>query len=69
MKQRQSPSEHTAKIAAEIQERDHRDATRAASPLVAAEDAIILDSTHLTIDDVVARAEELVNRVLRGSSA
>jgi CMP/dCMP kinase len=47
-------------VAAELQERDQRDRTRAASPLVPAVDAVILDSTHLTIDQVVERAEELV---------
>lgn len=68
MKQRQAPSEQAAKIAAELQDRDRRDSTRTASPLVAAEDAVILDSTHLSIDDVVARAEELVHEVLRKNS-
>ena len=66
MKQRNAAPEHAPKIAAELHERDQRDSTRAASPLVAAEDAVILDSTHLTIDDVVTRAEELVNKVLHG---
>ena len=36
-----------------IEERDRRDTTRPISPLVAAEDAIEIDSTHLTIDQVV----------------
>jgi cytidylate kinase len=49
-------------VAAELQERDQRDRTRAVSPLVAAADAVILDSTHLTIDQVVERAEELVRK-------
>ena len=49
-------------VAAELQERDQRDRTRAVSPLVAAKDAVILDSTHLTIDEVVERAEELVRK-------
>ena len=64
MKQREAPPEQAAKIAAELQDRDHRDSTRATSPLVAAKDAVVLDSTHLTIDDVVARAEELVRKAL-----
>jgi len=64
MKQREAPPEQASKIAAELHDRDHRDSTRAASPLVAAEDAVVLDSTHLTIDDVVARAEELVKKAL-----
>jgi cytidylate kinase len=47
-------------IAAELRERDRRDRTRAASPLVAAPDAVILDSTHLSEDEVLRRIEELV---------
>jgi cytidylate kinase len=47
-------------IAAELRERDLRDRTRAASPLVAAEDAVVIDSTHLSEDEVVRRIEELV---------
>jgi len=53
-------------VAAELQERDRRDRTRAASPLLPAADAVVLDSTHLSIDQVVAKAEELVRNKLRG---
>jgi cytidylate kinase len=49
-------------IAAELRERDRRDRTRAASPLVAAPDAVILDSTHLSEDEVLRRIEALVAR-------
>ncbi len=66
VKQRDAAPEQAPKIAQELLERDHRDSTRAASPLVAAEDAVILDSTHMSIDEVVAKAEELVNKVLHG---
>ena len=54
-------------MAAELRERDLRDRTRAASPLVAAEDAVILDSTHLSEDEVLARIEELVRERLVAS--
>lgn len=64
LKQREAPPEQASSIAAELLDRDHRDATRAVSPLVPAADAVILDSTHLSIDDVVARAEELVRKAL-----
>src|SRR3981081_2915081 len=37
-------------MAAELRERDRRDRTRAASPLVAAEDAMVLDSTNMSED-------------------
>ncbi len=38
-----------------MEERDRRDSTRAFAPLVPAKDAKVLDSTALTIDEVVAR--------------
>jgi cytidylate kinase len=59
LRQRDAAPEQAPRIAAELLERDVRDST-----LVPAEDAVIVDSTHLTIDDVVARAEELVKKVL-----
>jgi cytidylate kinase len=42
-----------AALTAEIEERDARDRNRAASPLVAAPDAIEIDSTGMGIDEVV----------------
>ena len=50
--------------AAELRERDLRDRTRAASPLAAAPDALLLDSTALSEDEVLARVEEAVHRKL-----
>jgi cytidylate kinase len=47
-------------MAAELRQRDLRDRMRAASPLVAANDAVVLDSTHLSEDEVVDRIERLV---------
>lgn len=46
--------------AAEVRERDERDAGREHSPMVAAPDAVEVDTTGLGIDDVVARIVELV---------
>jgi cytidylate kinase len=46
-------SSSIAALAAEIAERDDRDRTRATSPLVPADDAIVIDSTSLSIDEVV----------------
>ncbi len=51
-------------MAAELRERDLRDRTRAASPLVAAEDAMLLDSTHLSEDAVVEQIERLAREKL-----
>jgi cytidylate kinase len=53
-------------IAAELRERDRRDRTRAASPLVAADDAVTLDSTNMSEDEVLNRIGGLVEQRLAG---
>jgi pantoate ligase / CMP/dCMP kinase len=45
---------------AEIEERDQRDKTRADSPLVQAKDAIYLDSSGLTVEEVVEKISALI---------
>ena len=45
---------------ADITERDRRDTTRTDSPLVAAEDAIVVDSTGMSIDDVFGKMLAIV---------
>lgn len=52
--------------AAELRERDQRDRTRAVSPLQPAADALVLDSTSMSEDEVLRRVEELVQRKLAG---
>jgi len=47
-------------IIRDMKERDERDRNRAESPLQAAVDAVILDSTTLSLDEVLARAEQIV---------
>jgi cytidylate kinase len=47
-------------VLAELRARDERDRTRANSPLVAADDAVHIDSTNLTLDQVAVRAIEIV---------
>jgi CMP/dCMP kinase len=42
-------------VLAELKDRDDRDKTRSASPLVPAEDAIIIDTTGLSIEQVIAK--------------
>jgi cytidylate kinase len=44
----------------ELHERDARDRNRADSPLKPAADAVILDSTRMTLEEVVQRAEAIV---------
>ncbi|MCB1875667.1 MAG: (d)CMP kinase [Chromatiales bacterium] len=49
----------------EIAERDARDTQRAAAPLRAAADALVLDSTAMSIDEVVERILAEAERILR----
>jgi len=48
-----------AALSAEIAERDRRDTTRAVAPLIAVPEAVVVDSTALTIEEVVERVIEL----------
>jgi len=48
----------------ELRARDERDRNRADSPLKPAVDAVLLDSTHMSLDEVVARAEAIVTEKL-----
>ena len=45
----------------ELRVRDHKDSTRDHSPLQKADDAIIIDTTHLAIDEVVKKIVNIVN--------
>ena len=59
----QLPEEATRTLD-ELLARDRRDRSRSLSPLVAAPDAIILDTTSLSIVEVVDRIEEMVHQRL-----
>jgi cytidylate kinase len=48
----------------EIQERDDRDRNRAVAPLRPADDALVLDSTSLSIEEVVQKAQEYIESKL-----
>jgi cytidylate kinase len=50
-------------ILAGMRERDRLDSTRTLAPLRPADDAVILDSTKLSIDDVFKRALALAEDV------
>lgn len=54
-----------ASVLAELRARDERDRTRADSPLVPAPDAILIDSTELTLEQVLQRATEIVDEKLK----
>lgn len=49
-----------AQILAEVKARDERDRNRAVAPLKPAEDALVLDSTALSIDEVVKQALDYI---------
>ena len=51
-----------AQILAEIQERDFRDRNREVAPLKPADDALLLDSTTLSIDEVIAHALDYIQQ-------
>lgn len=65
---RQAPDPKTAQeqhlaeeaVLREMKERDYRDRHRAESPLQPADDAVILDSTAMSLEEVLAKAEEIV---------
>ena len=59
-----SGRDKAAAVASDIQQRDERDRRRAASPLVPAEDAVIIDSTGLSIEDVENAIEKVVRKKL-----
>ena len=50
-----------AALSREIAERDQRDSTRAISPLVASADAVPLDTTGMTVDDVIGRVLQIAH--------
>src|ERR1051325_1259678 len=58
--QEHNPSATFEQTLADITERDRRDTTRADSPLAAATDAIMVDSTGMSIDDVFAKMMAIV---------
>jgi CMP/dCMP kinase len=64
MEQQKIKGEVAASLVADLRDRDRRDRTRAASPLVAASDAVVIDSTNLSEDDVLGKIEELAEKKL-----
>lgn len=65
-RRRASDPAHTAgrtaiqDVATALEERDRSDRTRAASPLMQAEDAVVIDTTGLSIDDALERVMDVV---------
>jgi cytidylate kinase len=65
---RQSPDPQTQEqqqaaeeaVLREMKDRDYRDRNRAESPLKPALDAVVLDSTSMTLEEVLTRSEQIV---------
>lgn len=56
------------KLKSDLRERDRRDSTRAVAPLIPAADAIHIDSSSLTIEEVIQEAERIVALKIRGAA-
>ena len=57
------------RLLTEIRERDDRDRNRATAPLKPAEDALVVDSTAMTIDEVLATVLAYAEQQLGDASA
>ena len=66
MAQQRIKGEVTAHVAEELRERDRRDRTRTASPIMPAPDAVMINSTAMSEDQVLAQVEGLVAGKLKG---
>ena len=59
-----TPEIKPEEVIRDLRARDQRDRTRADSPLKAAEDAVVLDSTDMTLEEAVQAAEAIVQAKL-----
>lgn len=60
-----SPAVQPEEVISDLRARDARDRNRADSPLKPAPDAVLLDSTHMTLDEAVQAAEAIVAAKLK----
>ncbi|MGB9809577.1 MAG: (d)CMP kinase, partial [Caldanaerobacter sp.] len=54
------------KVLEEIKVRDDMDSKRKDSPLIIPENAIVIDTTHLTEEEVVKKVFEEIKKIVRG---
>ncbi len=62
----QAPGSDHSSVSQQLRERDERDRNRASSPLRPAADAIVIDSTVLSLEEVLTRIEDLVRPLFAG---
>jgi cytidylate kinase len=63
------PAQQPEEVIRDLRERDLRDRNRAYSPLKPAPDAVLLDSTHMTLEAVLAAAEAIVTAKLASAAS
>jgi len=63
-----APAQQPEEVIRDLRSRDQRDRNRADSPLRPAPDAVLLDSTHMTLDEAVKAAEAIVEERLAASA-
>ena len=56
-----------AAVLADVRARDRRDSERAVSPLRPAADALVLDTSEMSVDEAIARAVAEVERAMEGT--
>jgi CMP/dCMP kinase len=56
-------------VLADQNERDRRDAARATLPMVAAPDAVVVDSSHMSLAEVVDTLEQYVRQAQRRAAS
>ena len=61
-----NPAITLEEVAGDLARRDARDAQRTDAPLKPADDALLLDTTELTIDAAIAEAAALITRKREG---
>ncbi|HYJ83346.1 MAG TPA: (d)CMP kinase [Allosphingosinicella sp.] len=59
---------HEADVLLDIRARDERDSNRAAAPLIMADDAVLLDTSAMGVDEAIAAAVAAVDRKIAGRS-
>lgn len=68
IQQQHSRGASAQEMAAELRERDRRDRTRVNSPLEPAKDAVLLDSTSLSEDEVLEKIASVVHEKLHATT-
>ena len=63
-----APAVQPEEVIRDLRARDERDRNRANSPLKPAEDAVLLDSTYMALDEAVRAAEAIVKAKLSGAA-